>query len=264
MTTTSEAVRFDRQVGLAIITLANPDANRLNRAVLAALQEALAKLRQPGVRAVLLRGDGPAFSLGADVRDLFVEMPRTQLPDVLRHYIEFIQGIESLPVPTIAAVHGICSSGGLELALAFDELWAAAGTKMGFQEASIGLPPLAAGVQRVAARAGRARAYAIATAGRLFDAELFERWNIVTRIVEVERLHDEALAHARALAGGPTLAYGAVKRMLAKRDDQGVGAADAITVETVASSLASGDARRAITALAQGPQALRGLAFDGA
>jgi enoyl-CoA hydratase/carnithine racemase len=262
--TTDAPVRFDRQGGLAIITLANPDANRLNRAVLSGLQGALAQARHPDVRAVLMRGDGSAYSLGADVRDLFVEMPRAQLPSLLRQYIEFIQGIEALPVPTIAAVHGVCGSGGLELALAFDELWAAAGTKIGFQEATIALPPLACGVKRVAARAGRARAYAIATAGRLFDAEVFERWNIVTRVVEAERLQEEALAHAQALAAGPTLAYAAVKRLLAMRGDHGTGAADAITVDTVGPALASGDAHRALAALAQGPQALRGLAFDGA
>src|SRR6266704_2729727 len=174
----TEQVRTARKNGLLIVTLANPDGNRMNRAVLRGLQEALTQARKPDVRAVLVRAEGAVFSLGADVHEMLSE-PGDAMLSVVREYIELIQAIESLPLPTIAAVHGVCSSGGLELALAFDHLWAAAGTKIGFMEASIAIPPLAGGAQRIARRAGHARAFEIATAGRLYEAEAFERWNIV-------------------------------------------------------------------------------------
>ena len=66
---TTQPVHFERKQDLAVVTLANPDFNRLNRAVLSGLQRALQHIRQPGVRAVLLKADGPVFSYGADVKD---------------------------------------------------------------------------------------------------------------------------------------------------------------------------------------------------
>jgi len=120
-------VRFARKQGLAVITLANPDYNRLNRAVLAELQGALKEVQEPGVRAVLLKAEGPVFSYGADIKDLFVDLAPSELPAVLQGYLELIAATEALPLPTLAAVDVVCSSGRLELALAFDQLWAAAG-----------------------------------------------------------------------------------------------------------------------------------------
>src|SRR5580658_5057766 len=139
----NEQVRLERKEGLAILTLANPDSNRLNRAVLNGLTSALTQIRQADVRAVLLKAEGPRFSLGADVKELFLESPRADLLALLADYLEFIGALQALPKPTIAAVHGVCSSGGLELALGCDLLWAAAGTQIGLLEITIGMLPLA-------------------------------------------------------------------------------------------------------------------------
>src|SRR5260221_6776138 len=163
----TEQVRTARKNGLLIVALANPDGNRMNRAVLRGLQEALTQARKPDVRAVLVRAEGAVFSLGADVREM-LSQPGDAMLSVIREYIELIQAIEALPLPTIAAVHGVCSSGGLELALAFDHLWAAAGTKIGFLEHLLAIFPLAGGVQRMASRGGRARALGNATVRALY------------------------------------------------------------------------------------------------
>jgi len=256
-------VGFEVKQGLALVTLRNPDFNRLNRAVLNGLQEAVRRAGEPDVRALLLTGEGPVFSYGADVKDLFVDLPTTELLPVLRGYVELIQTIEALPIPTIAAVHGVCSSGGLELALAFDHLWASGGTKLGFMEASIGIPPLAGGVQRVAARAGRARALQIATAGKLFEADLFERWNIVGKVVDGASLKEEAEAFALQLASGPTIAYAAVKALLLKADAGGIVAADRHLFEIVAPALSSDDAQSAAKALVSGGGKLPAQTFKG-
>jgi enoyl-CoA hydratase/carnithine racemase len=87
---TTQHMHFERKQDLAVVTLANPDFNRLNRAVLSGLQQALQHIRQPGVRAVLLKADGPVFSYGADVEDLFVDLPAAELPPVLQGYVELI------------------------------------------------------------------------------------------------------------------------------------------------------------------------------
>jgi len=259
----AEPVNLQRKEGLAILTLSNPDANRLNRAVLDGLGAALAQIRQSEVRAVLLRAEGPVFSWGADVKELFVESQRADLLRLLSAYLEFIAALEALPKPTIAAVHGVCSSGGLELALGCDYLWAAAGTKIGFLEASLGIPPLAGGVQRIAARVGSARALEIAAAGQMYDAETFERWNIVNRVLPADTLQHDAEAFAARLAAGPTRAYAAIKTLLRSYERSGVAATDAITVATVAPLMDSADAGAAIAALmAQGPGRAR-IAFSG-
>jgi enoyl-CoA hydratase/carnithine racemase len=93
----------------------------------------------------------------------------------MHEYVDILGEFEMSEKPTLAAVHGVCSSGALELALAFDQIWAAAGTKVGFLEPNIATPPLAGGVQRVAARAGRARAFEVTTSGHRYEAEQFER-----------------------------------------------------------------------------------------
>jgi enoyl-CoA hydratase/carnithine racemase len=231
--------------GLLIVTLANPDGNRMNRAVLRGLQEALIQAKKPDVRAVLLKAEGAVFSLGADVSEM-LSQPADAMLSVVREYIELIQAIEALPLPTMAAVHGVCSSGGLEFALAFDHLWAAAGTKIGFLEPLLAIFPLAGGVQRVASRAGRARAVEIATAGALYDAETFEKWNIVNRVVAVDSFASEAEAFASRLATGPSKAYDAVKAILRTWESEGVTAADRTTLEMVEPVMTSNDASAAI------------------
>lgn len=259
----NDAVKLEVREGLAILTLANPDKNRLNRAVLDGLQAALPRIGQADVRAVFLKGEGPVFSFGADVKALFVDSSREELSQLLAQYLEFIGAVEALPKPTIAAVHGVCSSGGLELALGFDYLWAAAGTKIGFMETTLGIPPLAGGVQRIAARAGSARALEIASAGRMYDAEAFERWNVVHRVLPAEDLQREAEAFALRLAAGPTRAYAAVKAMLRSYECSGVTATDRITVATVMPLMDSQDAAAAVTALMAGGAQRTPVTFTG-
>jgi enoyl-CoA hydratase/carnithine racemase len=249
----TDQVRTARNDGLLIVTLANPDGNRMNRAVLRGLQEALAQATKSDVRAVLLRAEGAAFSFGADVHEMLTQ-PGDAMLSLVREYVELIQAIEALPLPTMAAVHGVCSSGGLEFALAFDHLWAAAGTKIGFLEPLLAIFPLAGGVQRVASRAGRARAFEIATAGALYDVEMFEKWNIVNRVLAADSFESESEAFATRLAAGPTKAYDAVKAILCTWEKEGVTAADRTTLEMVGPVMASNDAAAAIKSfVANGP-----------
>src|SRR5712691_4387504 len=209
----TEQVRTARKNGLLIVALANPDGNRMNRAVLRGLQGALTQARKPDVRAVLVRAEGAAFSLGADVHEM-LSQPGDAMLSVIREYIELIQAIEALPLPTIAAVHGVCSSGGLEFARAFE----------------------------------------IATAGALYDVETFEKWNIVNRVLAADAFESESEAFATRLAAGPTKACDAVKAILRTWEKEGVTAADRTTLEMVGPVMASNDATAAIKSfVATGP-----------
>jgi enoyl-CoA hydratase/carnithine racemase len=240
-------VKIKHKEGLLVLTLANPDGNRIGFGVLEGLRDALVELKRAETRAVLLRGDWPVFSYGADLKE-FVTRPPAELLPLMQEYVDILGQFEASGKPTLAAVHGVCSSGGLELALAFDQIWAAAGTKIGFLEPNIATPPLAGGVQRIAARAGRARAFEVTTSGNWYDAEQFERWNIVNRVLPIDALQAEAEAFATKWSNGPTLAYGGVKTLLRAWDRHGVAGADKITIATVAPIMASEDAKVAIEA----------------
>lgn len=259
----TDQVLSARKDGLLIITLANPDGNRMNRTVLRGLQDALTQARKPDVRAVLVRAEGTVFSLGADVREM-LSQPGDAMLAAIREYIELIQAIEALPLPTIAAVHGVCSSGGLEFALAFDHLWAAAGTKIGFLEPLLAIFPLAGGVQRVASRTGRTRAFEIATAGALFDVETFEKWNIVNRVLAADDFASESEAFATRLAAGPSKTYDAVKAILRTWEKEGVTAADRTTLEMVGPIMASNDASAAIKSFVENGPSRSPRVFTGA
>src|SRR5258708_36801185 len=203
----TEHLKLERKDGLLVLTLANSDGNRIGLGVLTGLRAAMVELKRPETRAVLLRGEGPVFSYGADLRE-FVTRPPAELFPLMQEYVDILGQFEASEKPTLAAVHGVCSSGGLELALAFDQIWAAAGTKIGFLEPNIATPPLAGGVQRIAARAARARAFEVPTSGHWYEAEQFERWNIINRALPFDSLLTEAETLGTKWSTGPTRAYG--------------------------------------------------------
>jgi enoyl-CoA hydratase/carnithine racemase len=120
--------------------------------------------------------------------------------------LELLRAFDELPMPIVAAVHGVCVGGGLEMALACDLIIASESARIGSVEATVGLHPLAGGIQRVAQRAGAARAKEMAMLGRRYDARTLERWNVINRVVADEQLAEAAATLARELAGGPTVA----------------------------------------------------------
>src|SRR6201999_4410713 len=131
----------------------------------------------------------------------------------------------------VAAVHGTCVGGGFELALASDLVIAADSAKIGSVEVAVGPHPLMGGIQRVAQRAGAARAKEMALLGRRYDARTMERWNIFNRVVPDEQLDDAVAAIAQELAHGPTIAHASTKAVIGRAANDGIGAADAAMAE---------------------------------
>ena len=106
-----------------------------------------------------------------------------------------------MPVPTVAAVHGLCLAAGLEVALTADLIWAAEGAQLGLVEAVIGATPFGGGTQRLVARAGAGRAAEAVLTGRPYPAQTMLEWGVVNRVVPDAELHDEG-ARVRRAAGG--------------------------------------------------------------
>jgi enoyl-CoA hydratase/carnithine racemase len=198
--------------------------NLLGVDLMAGIRAGLAAAQAGGARAVLLKSGLRHFSAGADT-SLFTDAlgPEGRLSV---SPLAFLRELEAFPLPMVCAVKGVCVGGGLELALACDFILAARSSKLGSVEATIGLNPLMGAVQREVQRAGIARAKEMAMLGRRYDAETMEKWNIINRVVDDEKLDDAAMVIALELANGPTLAHRITKQLANLAAARGVEAAD--------------------------------------
>jgi enoyl-CoA hydratase/carnithine racemase len=215
--------RIDGDVG--VLTMLHRPHNLLDPALSQELIESLTWAADAGVRAVLLRSGLRHFSAGADL-DMMVVAAREGDGVLGWPMLEVLRAFDELPVPIVAAVHGICVGGGLELALACDLVVATESAKLGSVEAGVGLHPLMGGIQRVAQRAGAARAKEMAMLGRRYDSRTLERWNVINRVVQDEQLDAATMTLARELACGPTVAHAATKALVSRAVSDGVRAAD--------------------------------------
>ena len=143
--------------------------------------------------------------------------------------IEGVQRLEALEIPTLALIHGLCLTAGLEVALGCDLIWAEESSKFGLVEAVVGLTPGAGGTQRMADRAGPARAREFVMTRGLYDAEVLERWGVINRVVPDGTVHEKGMRFAHQLASGPTKAHAATKRIVKAVSDGGVAHADEVT-----------------------------------
>jgi len=225
MSATHPKVAFTQDGSLGTITLRNPPMNQIGEQLIGDLIAAIEQAEQAGLRALILKGDGDAFSAGAEV-DVFVGRGAEEMRPLIATFLDLGSRIESLPFPTLAVAHGTCMAGGLELALFCDLIWAAEGTIVGLPESSLGIVPLAGGIERVAARGGLGRARSIALGGGLYKAEEFAAWGIIDRVLPAAELEEKAQRYARKLAAGPTLAYAAVKDIAAAYTRSGIPGAD--------------------------------------
>jgi hypothetical protein len=145
-----------------------------------------------------------------------------------KRLLEIVWRVEELPCPTIFASHALCLTAAFELSLACDLLLAAESAKFGLVETVVGLTPSMGGPQRLAERAGPARAKQLIYTGGLFDAATLERWNVVSRVWPDRSFAEAAHAFALRLSNGPTQAHAATKRIVRTQIEQGTRAADAI------------------------------------
>jgi enoyl-CoA hydratase/carnithine racemase len=247
-------VRFARDGEVGTVTLDSPPLNLLGQELISDLLAAFSQVEAAqGLRALVLCGDGNAFSAGADVA-LFAGFSAAQLRPLIGSFVELGHRIERLPFSTLAAVHGTCMAGGFELALFCDLIWAAEGTMLGLPETRLGIVPLAGGVERVAARAGIGRARVVGLGGGLHTAEEFAAWGVIDRVVVGDELHNAAQEFARRLAAGPTRAFSVVKDLIHAYSTTGVMGADSLLIHAAVGLFDTDDARGGIESfLTTGP-----------
>ncbi|HZC90202.1 MAG TPA: enoyl-CoA hydratase/isomerase family protein [Mycobacterium sp.] len=243
---------------LAVLTMQLPPHNFLGTELNAGLLEGLQWAQDQGARAVLLQSGLRNFCAGADLA-LFESADRGVAPDF--DLVGVLGTFDALPMPIVAAIHGVTVGGGLELALACDLIISSESAKIGSVEATIGVNPLMGGIQRVTERAGAARAKEMAMLARRYDARTLERWNIINRVVPDEKLGEVSLTIAQELANGPTLVHASTKAIVSYAVSHGVAATDEAMHDLQAEYWKSEDVKRGLESLnANGPGAAR---FEG-
>lgn len=194
-----ETLLTERRDRVAIITLNRPQAlNALNSMVMRELRELLAELEADAdIGAVVLTGSEKAFAAGADIKEM-------QSLDFVDAYTGgFIGGwddIAGFRKPIIAAVSGFALGGGCELAMMCDFIIASKTAKFGQPEITLGIIPGMGGSQRLTRAVGKAKAMDLCLTGRMMDAAEAESAGLVARVVEPERLLEEALDAAAKIA----------------------------------------------------------------
>ncbi len=196
---------------VGIVTLNRPkQLNALNNQLMDELGAALKAFdADPAIGCMVITGSEKAFAAGADIG----AMASYGFADVYRddYITRNWETIRSIRKPVIAAVAGFALGGGCELTMMCDFIIAADNAKFGQPEIKLGIIPGAGGTQRLPRAIGKAKAMEMALTGRLLDAAEAERSGLVSRVVPLDRLMDEALAAALTICEYSQLAVMAAK-----------------------------------------------------
>lgn len=233
-------VEFAKDGDVGLIHMNRPPHNLLEETLLNALTQAFEQAVDDGCRSILLASRLRHFCAGADLEAMTAE--ELAKLDVF----PFLHAMEDLPIPTVAAIHGAALGGGFELALGCDLIIAAESAQIGLVESTLGLFPLMGGVARAVAGAGLARAKELALLGARHCAATLQAWGLINHVVPDNQLSEASLSLARQLAAGPTVAYGAIKRLANHTACRGVYSADEMIEELGAEVWESQDLRAGI------------------
>ena len=220
----AEFVKTEQDGRVAIVTIDHPPVNALSAQLLEELEEAYDELdRSDETRAIVIRGEGEkAFVAGADI---------TEFP-AMREAIEeaaesgSARGIQKLAArmdagrtPVVAAIHGYCLGGGLELAMACDIRIAAEDAQLGQPEIKLGLIPGGGGTQRLPRLIGHGRALYLNLTGDPISGSQAYDWGLVEKAVPREALMEAAIEVARTLSERSPFAMGVIKELATETRD---------------------------------------------
>ena len=196
-----EFIKVEKKGRVGLITLDRPkQLNALNPQLMQELGQALQAFdADQGVGAILITGSEKAFAAGADIGVMkdYGYMDAYMADYITRDW----EHIRRIRKPVIAAVAGYALGGGNELALMCDIVIAADNAKFGQPEVNLGIMPGAGGTQRLPRAVGKAKAMDLCLTARTMDAQEAERAGLVSRVVPLEKLMEEALGVAQKIAG---------------------------------------------------------------
>ncbi|HYM55558.1 MAG TPA: enoyl-CoA hydratase-related protein, partial [Solirubrobacteraceae bacterium] len=231
--------------GVAIAWLANGQMNSISPQVVEDLQKVWSKVKDSGVRALVIASSNPfLYSAGADIK-AFTTMDESSGAALIEGAHALFRELGSEGIATIAAVNGLAFGGGCELAMACDVRIAARSAIFGQPEIRLGIIPGFGGTQRLARLVGANKALEMNLIGDPILADEAFELGLVNRMVEDHELLDTALQWARKLAGQAPLAMAEIKRVSGAGDlDEGIEAEK----RAFAAVFSSADAREGISA----------------
>jgi enoyl-CoA hydratase len=220
---TYETIEVRTEAGkVGIVTLNRPkQLNALNDQLMDELGAALKAFdADEAIGCIVVTGSQKAFAAGADIS----AMAKYSFADVYKN--DFItrnwETIRSVRKPVIAAVSGFALGGGCELAMMCDFIIAADNAKFGQPEIKIGIIPGAGGTQRLPRAVGKSKTMDMVLTSRMMDAAEAERSGLVSRVVPLDKLMDEALATALTICEMPRLAAMAAKEAVNRAFESGL------------------------------------------
>ena len=198
---TYENIRLETRGPVALITLNRPKAfNALSNDLMDELTAALDAVEADAdIRAIVLTGGEKVFAAGADIKGMkdYSYMDAYHANFITRNW----ERAGRCRKPIIAAVAGYALGGGCELAMMCDFILAADTAKFGQPEIKLGILPGAGGTQRLTRLIGKSKAMELCLTGRMMDVAEAERAGLVSRIVPVAELIEEAIKVAETIAG---------------------------------------------------------------
>ena len=220
------ALNIDNKV--ATVTLDRPDVlNALNRKMLEELWSISTKLSESAVHVVVIRGEGRAFSAGADINEFggWAGKPTSVFRQAVRGFHDFYDFLERLEKPVVAAINGVCVGGGLEIALSCDFRLARKNARFGFPEYKLGLIPNSGGCSRTMRLIGPGHTKELIMFGELIDAEYAHEIGLVEHIYAEDEFDTKVAEFVEKLAQRPAQALAMAKYAIdnALETDRGTG-----------------------------------------
>jgi len=214
----SHFVSSELDGSVAVVTIDHPPVNALSASLLEELEAELDRLdRDDDVRAVVLVGAGErAFVAGADISEfpsLSQAATEAQEQGSARGIQKLGHRMDAARTPFVAAIHGFCLGGGLELAMCCDIRVASEDAQLGQPEIKLGLIPGGGGTQRLPRFVGIGRALLLNLTGDFIDARTAYDWGLVEKVVPRDELRETALGIARTIAARSPVSVGILREL---------------------------------------------------
>ena len=246
-------VEYEVRGPVALVTLRRPEQfNAIDGQTVIDLDSTFSRIADDStVRAVVITGEGKAFSAGADIKE-FMQLETADEFRAFLHDLErALRRLELLPQASVAAVNGVAFGGGLELAMACDLRVADPRARFGVPEIKLGIVPGAGGTQRLPRLVPKAVAAQMLLTGDPVDATEAHRIGLVNEIVTHGSVVERALELATTLAARAPLAIAAAKRLLDSVTDTDLEAGLEAEREESATLFATDDRREGTAAFTE-------------
>ena len=238
---------------IAVATINRPKAlNALNSEVLTDLDELVSTVKADAdIRALVITGSGEkAFVAGADIGEMST-LTKEGGEAFGKHGNNVFRAIETLPIPTIAAVNGFALGGGCELALSCDIILASEKAKFGQPEVGLGITPGFSGTQRLPRRVGIAKAKELIFSGKVIGAAEAEKIGLVNAVYAPEELIPGAIAMAKSFTANAPIAVKYSKACIDRGMQMDIDDGIALENELFAMCFATADQKEGMSAFVE-------------